>query len=158
MWAAIISICICVGTIVGALVLSAKKQMEKVARFMKIQFIILAALIVGSSLTYFFLVDQSNNVNAYLISFCITVLIMGVLLSLVNIPLGTVLARTVDKNMLGKVQSLLNIGSQGLIPIASVLGGLVIEYIGKSELLFMCSGGFILITLVFVLNKTVNEL
>ena len=60
--------------------------------------------------------------------------------------------------MLGKVQSLINIGSQGLIPIASVLGGLVIEYIGKSELLFMCSGGFILITLVFVLNKTVNEL
>ena len=158
MWAAIISICICVGTIVGALVLSAKKQMEKVARFMKIQFIILAALIVGSSLAYFFLVDDSNNVNAYLISFCITVLIMGVLLSLVNIPLGTVLARTVDKNMLGKVQSLLNIGSQGLIPIASVLGGLVIEYIGKSELLFICSGGFIIITLVFVFNETVNEL
>lgn len=158
MWAAVISICICVGSIIGALVLSAKKQMEKVARFMKIQFIILAALIVGSSLAYFFLVDDSNNVNAYLISFCITVLIMGVLLSLVNIPLGTVLARTVDKNMLGKVQSLLNIGSQGLIPIASVLGGLVIEYIGKSELLFMCSGGFILITLVFVFNKTVNEL
>ena len=158
MWAAIISICICVGTIIGALVLSARKQMDKVSKFMKIQFVILAFLITGSSLAYFFLVDMTSNVNIFLISFCITVLIMGVIISFVNIPLGTVLARTVDKSMLGKVQSLINIGSQGLTPIASVLGGLVIECMGKSVLLFMCSGGFILITLVFVLNETVNEL
>ena len=158
MWAAVISICICVGSIIGALVLSFKKQMDKVSRFMKVQFIILAFIIVAASLSYFFLVDRTNNVNAFLITFCVSVLLMGVIISLVNIPLGTVLARQVDKNMLGKVQSLINIGSQGLTPIASVLGGIVIEYMGKPELLFMCSGGFVLITIVFVLNKTVNEL
>jgi MFS family permease len=158
MWAAVISICICVGSIIGALVLSFKKQMDKVSGFMKKQFIILAFLIVGASLSYFFLVDRSANVNIFLIIFCVCTLLMGIVISLVNIPLGTVLARQVDKNMLGKVQSLINIGSQGLIPIASVLGGVVIEYIGKPELLFMCSGGFVLITIIFVLNKTVNEL
>ena len=158
MWAAVISICICVGSIVGALVLSVKKQMDKVSGFMKKQFIILAFIIVAASFAYFFLVDRSDNVNAFLIVFCISTLLMGVIISLVNIPLGTVLARQVDKNMLGKVQSLINIGSQGLIPIASVLGGLVIEYVGKPELLFICSGGFVLITTIFVLNSTVNEL
>ena len=158
MWAAVISICICVGSIIGALALSFRKQMDKVSGFMKKQFVILAFLIVGASLSYFFLVDRSDNVNVFLIIFCVCTLLMGIVISLVNVPLGTVLARQVDKNMLGKVQSLINIGSQGLIPIASVLGGVVIEYIGKSELLFMCSGGFILITIVFVLNRTVNEL
>ena len=158
MWAAVISICICVGSIIGALALSFRKQMDKVSGFMKKQFVILAFLIVGASLSYFFLVDRSDNVNVFLIIFCVCTLLMGIVISLVNVPLGTVLARQVDKNMLGKVQSLINIGSQGLTPIASVLGGVVIEYIGKSELLFMCSGGFILITIVFVLNRTVNEL
>ena len=133
MWAAVISICICIGSIVGALVLSFKKQMDKVSGFMKKQFIILASLIVGASLSYFFLVDTSDNVNIFIIVFCVSTLLMGVIISLVNIPLGTVLARQVDKNMLGKVQSLINIGSQGLIPIASVLGGLAIEFIGKEN-------------------------
>lgn len=158
MWAAVISICIGVGTIIGALALSMRKQMDKVSKFMKIMFVILAGLIVGCSLLYFFLVDRSNNVNTYLIVFLVIVLLMGVVISLVNVPLGTVLARNVDKNMLGKVQSLINIGSQGLTPLASFLGGLVIQSAGNSVLLFGCSAGFILITLVFVLNRTVNEL
>ena len=158
MWAAVISICICIGTIVGALVLSARKQMDKVSKFMKIQFVILATLITGASLMYFFMVDRSNNVNAFLISFCISVLLIGAVVSLINVPLGTVLARQVDKNMLGKVQSLINIGSQGLVPVASFLGGLVIQTLGSTVLLFICSGGFIVVTIAFLLNKTVNEL
>ena len=71
--------------------------------------------------------------------FLVIVLLMGVVISLVNVPLGTVLARNVDKNMLGKVQSLINIGSQGLTPLASFLGGLVIQSAGNSVLLFGCS-------------------
>ena len=158
MWAAVISICICIGTIIGALALSARKQMDKVSKFMKIQFVILATLITGASLMYFFMVDRSNNVNAFLISFCVSVLLIGAVVSLINVPLGTVLARQVDKNMLGKVQSLINIGSQGLVPVASFLGGLVIQTLGSTVLLFICSGGFIVVTIAFLLNKTVNEL
>ena len=115
-------------------------------------------LITGASLMYFFMVDRSNNVNAFLISFCISVLLIGAVVSLINVPLGTVLARQVDKNMLGKVQSLINIGSQGLVPVASFLGGLVIQTLGSTVLLFICSGGFIVVTIAFLLNKTVNEL
>lgn len=158
MWAAVIEICICVGSIVGAVALSMKKQMDKVSKFMKIQFVILAALITGASLMYFLMVDRNNNVNAFIISFCISVLLIGIVVSLVNVPLGTVLARQVDRNMLGKVQSLINIGSQGLVPLAAFLGGLVIQSFGNSVLLFICSGGFIVVTVIFLLNKTVNEL
>ena len=76
MWAAVISICIGVGTIIGALALSMRKQMDKVSKFMKIMFVILAGLIVGCSLLYFFLVDRSNNVNTYLIMFLVIVLLI----------------------------------------------------------------------------------
>lgn len=158
LWGSIISVCFCVGSIIGALILSGVKQMEKVSKFLKIMFTIMASLILAISLAYLFFVYKQPMVNVFIIILCVICVITGAVISFINIPISTVIARTCDKNMLGKVQSLINIGSQGLIPIASFASGFIIQYAGSAILLFSCTAGFILITLVFIFNKSVNEL
>ena len=66
--------------------------------------------------------------------------------------------RIIDKDKFGKVSSVLNIGSQGLIPLSVLLGGVAITYIGSLGLISVCAGGFLLISLILFFNKPVREL
>lgn len=158
LWSSIISICFCVGSIIGALIMSSKKQMDKVSGFLKIQFSIMAFLALGLALSYFFSVNMFGNVNLFIILILVIFFLIGIIVSFVNIPTSTTIARVCDKSMLGKVSSLMNVGCQGLIPLSSFIAGFIIEYLGNSYLLFFCCGGFILISILFILNKRVNEL
>ena len=64
----------------------------------------------------------------------------------------------VDEDKFGKVSSVLNIGSQGLIPLSALLGGVAIACIGSLGLIAICAGGFLLISLILFFNKPVREL
>lgn len=158
LWGAILSVAFCLGSIIGSLILSGKKQMDKVSKFLKIQFAIFAVLALGLALSYFIFVTNTDNVNVFLIIATVLFALMGAIVSFINIPIFTAISRTCDKTMLGKISSIINIGCQGLIPLASLLAGIVIEYISNAALLFFCCGGFIIITVILLLNKKVNEL
>ena len=80
------------------------------------------------------------------------------LLVTINIPASTKLMSMVDKDKLGKVNSLTDIGSQGLIPLSNLLGGIVISFLGTSALLIACTVGFALTTAFIVFNKYINQL
>ena len=62
------------------------------------------------------------------------------------------------KDKFGKVSSVMNIGSQGLIPLAMFLGGLAITYLGSVGLLAVCSGGLIITALVLFFARPVRDL
>ena len=66
--------------------------------------------------------------------------------------------RIVDKDKLSKVSSITSIGSQGMIPIASVIAGAVLQSFGSSVLLFICALGFTVTAVLLLLNKPVREL
>lgn len=57
-----------------------------------------------------------------------------------------------------KVSSIINVLSQGLIPIASVLAGAALQYLGSTLLLLICSIGFTLTALFLLFNKKVKEI
>ena len=83
---------------------------------------------------------------------------MGVLLSLINIPINTTLMQVVDRDKLSKVASLISIVSQGMVPISSVLAGLVLGHLGSSALLLICSLGFMISSLMLLFNKRIHEI
>jgi hypothetical protein len=83
---------------------------------------------------------------------------IGALLVTINVPSTTAMMRIIDKDKFGKVSSVLNIGSQGLIPLSVLLGGVAISYIGSLGLISVCAGGFLLISLILFFNKPVREL
>ena len=66
--------------------------------------------------------------------------------------------RVVDKDKLSKVTSIMSIGSQGMIPIASVLAGLVLETLGSTALLAACSLGFTVTAVLMLFNRNIKEL
>ena len=72
---------------------------------------------------YWRLVASAVSLNAFLLVFSTGCLAVGFLLSLINIPLNTLIQRRVERNKLSKVGSIVSVGSQGMIPVASVLAG-----------------------------------
>ena len=107
---------------------------------------------------YWLQVDRGNSLNAFLVIFCAGGLITGVLLSAINIPVNTAIMRTVDKDKLSKVSSIISVGAQGMIPIASVIAGAVLQSFGSSALLFVCALGFTFTAVMLLMNKPVREL
>ena len=158
LWSSVISVCVGLGSLIGAAVLSARKPAEKCGHKVAVQLCISAAVVVSLAFSYWLLVDRGNSLNSFLMFFCAGSFTIGILLSAINIPITTATMRVVDKDKLSKVNSLISIGSQAMIPIASVMAGAVLQGLGSSVLLFICALGFSVTAVLLLVNKPVREL
>ena len=98
------------------------------------------------------------SLNGFLLLFCAGCLLSGFLVTCVNIPISTALMRVVDRDKLSKVSSIVSILAQGLVPIAAVLAGIVIQCWGCTLLLVICSAGFAAAALFLLFNRNVREI
>lgn len=158
LWSSVISMCIGIGSLVGAAVMSTRKQAEKCGHAVAVQLCYNAAVVIFLFLAYWLLVDRGNELNVFLALFCLGGLATGLQLSFINIPVSTAIMRVVDRSKLSKVNSIISISSQGMIPIASVLAGVVLQSFGSSLLLFVCALGFTVTAVLLLLNKAVRAL
>ena len=158
MWSSIISVSLSLGSIIFAIIMSNLKPKEKIAKGLGISFIAVSATFAALTVFYMLFANNVLDINTLLIAILVIVFIIGMLLVTINIPASTKLMSMVDKDKLGKVNSLTDIGSQGLIPLSNFLGGLVISLLGTSALLIACTVGFALTTTFIVLNKYINQL
>ena len=71
--------------------------------------------------------------------------------------MSTALMRIVDREMLSKVNSITSIASQGMIPLASVLAGAVLQALGSTFLLAFCSLGFVVTAVLLLMNRRIRE-
>ena len=117
----------------------------------------IAGMMILLTVGYRLLVDRGSSLNIFLPGFSIACIIQGVLIAHINIPVTTTMMRIVDKDKLSKVNSIVNIGSQGMIPIASVLAGAVLQSFGSTALLAACTLGFTVTAVLLLVNKPVRE-
>ena len=158
MWNSIISVAFAVGMIIMAMIMSMKKQKDKIIKGLRIGFILVDVIYVALAVSYILFSKTTIDVNAMLIIFIGGALCLGLTLPMINIPTSTKMMTLVEKDKLGKVSSAVNIGSQGLIPLSNLLAGLVITYLGCSWLLLVCSAGLCLLTVVLFVNKHISQL
>ena len=158
LWSSVISVCVGVGSLIGAAVLSSRKPAEKCGHTVAVRLCISAAIVVSLAEGYWLLVDRGLGLNIFLPFFCAGGLATGVMLSAINIPINTATMRLVDRDKLSKVNSIISVGSQAMIPIASVLAGAVLQGLGSSVLLFACALGFSVTAVMLLMNKAVREL
>ena len=158
MWSSFFSVLLGIGSLISGIVLSSIKQFEKSNKI--IRWSLLAVSLIFIILVVFYLLFSRNilDINAFLIIMLVGSFIIGVLLITINVPASTAMMRIVDKDKFGKVSSVMHIGSQGLIPLAVLLGGAAITYMGSLGLMIVCAGGLLLISLVLFFNKPVREL
>ncbi|MBO7403233.1 MAG: MFS transporter [Lachnospiraceae bacterium] len=158
MWSSVISVIFGISSLVSAAVLSAKEQDEKCGRKVSGLLIIIAVVTVMLLAGYYILVDRGVSLNAFIITFCVGSLFIGYLIPAINIPVGTMFMRVVDRDKLSKVGSITNVLSQGLVPISTALAGVVLQNLGSTALLLGCAVGFTATALFMLFNKDVKTL
>ena len=158
LWSSVISMSLGLGSLIGAAILSARQPAEKCGHTVAVQLCFNAAVMVFLAFSYWLLVDRGISLNVFLLLFCLGGFVTGLQLSFINIPITTAVMRVVDRDKLSKVNSIINVGSQAMIPIASVLAGAVLQGLGSTVLLFACALGFSVMAVLLLVNKPVHDL
>ena len=158
MWLSVFQVCIGISSLVAAAILSGVAQKEKCGRKVAVLIGLLAVVMILLSACYGLFVVKTGDVNMFLISAAIGSLLIGYLVSNINIPITTAVMRTVDEDKHSKVNSIINIGSQGMIPIASVLAGIILENSGSLYLLIFCAAGFAITSIFLLFNKDIKDI
>lgn len=156
MWLSIFSALFGVGSLVMALVMSQKAQKEKQGRVIKINLFIVAVLTIFIAVLYYMFIEY--NINVFIISLALAMFIMGLVLIGVNIPISVATQKNIPEGMLAKVSSVMNIGSMGLIPFASLLGGIIISYFGSGVLFIIIAIGISIVTTLIILSKEISNI
>ncbi len=158
MWSSIFSVLIAVFSLISAAVMSTKRDEGKVGSKVANRLLMLGIVMVVVSLGYRLLVSNHYSINAFLIVLCGFSIAIGALLPMINIPISTAILKVIDTGMLSKVMGLINVLSQGLVPVASVLAGVILQKGGILPLLIFCSAGFMLTAVYMLLNRSVKEI
>ena len=157
-WNSIYSVCFGMGSLIMGIVLSTLKSRDKYSGLIKFGLTMLTTCLV--LITGFYILFKQNIFSMKLLQILSIVIYFSIGVSLVicNVPISTAMLKIVDKDKFGKVSSVINIGSQGLTPLAVFLGGIALTYLGSSGLLIICAAGLIVTTLFTTFNKPINEL
>ena len=158
MWSSFFSVLLGIGSLIMGIVLSSIKQFEKSNRIIRWSLLVVSLVFILLVVFYLLFSQNVTDINVFLIVMLIGSFLIGALLVTINVPSTTAMMKMIDEDKLGKVSSVLNIGSQGLIPLSVLLGGVAIAYIGSLGLIAVCAGGFLLISLILFFNKPVREL
>ena len=158
MWSSFFSMAFGIGSLIMGIVLSILPQKEKCNRTLRYSLLSLSIVLALFTLFYFLFTRNNIDINTLLIITVAIFFVVGIVIVLTNVPSSVAMMRIVDKDKFGKVSSVMNIGSQGLIPLAMFLGGLAITYLGSVGLLAVCSGGLIITALVLFFARPVRDL
>lgn len=158
MWDSILSVAIALGMIIMGVVFSIRKQKESIIKGLRISFVLIVLVLIAMTVFYILFANGYIGINALLGVLIASSFSIGLILITVNVPSTTKVLTTVDKDKLGKVNSVVDVGSQGLIPLSNLLAGLIISGLGSSYLLIICTSGLILVTLFLSINKTMSKL
>lgn len=158
MWNSFFSVAVGLGSLIMGIVLSMLKQAEKCNRLIRWSMMGISALVIFMTIGYALFINNIIDINTLLIIVLVILFLIGISLILINVPSSTAMMRIVAKDKFGKVTSVSNIGSQGLIPLSMFLGGVVIQYLGSLWLLAICAGGFLITSLVLFFIPSVREL
>ena len=157
MWQSVFLTACSIGTILFAVVISAKSTVEKVTDGLKKTISCIAALFAVETAAYYVLVIRNVSFNAFLIVTMVVFFGVGSMLSLTNIPVTTKLQTIVDKDKFGKVNAILDVGAQGLIPLAVFLAGIMLEFAGIFPLLILCTVGMVIPVVLLFVCKSVRD-
>ena len=158
LWSSVFSVLMGISSLLASILISGGKPREKVGHLIVRRICGMAAIIIALTASYGILVSGKVSLNAFLLLFCLGCFLLGFVLVFINIPLNTVLMRVVDEKMLSKVSSFISVLSQGLVPIASVIAGAVLQGLGILWLLIICAAGFTITAVLMIFNRDIRNI
>ena len=158
MWSSFFSVAVGIGSLIMGIVLSMMKQAEKCNRVVRWSMMGVSFLVILMAGFYALFINNIIGINSLLIILLVILFLIGASIILINVPSSTAMMKIVDKDKFGKISSVLNIGSQGLIPLSMFLGGIAITYINSLGLLIVCASGLLITSLVLFFAPSVRTI
>ncbi|MBQ0009926.1 MAG: MFS transporter [Ruminococcus sp.] len=157
MWQSVFITAFSIGSVIFAVAISCKDLSTHLTKNLKFTLSALALALVAETASYYIFVEKGAGFNAFLIISTVLFFAVGGLISMTNIPATTKLQTIVEKDKLGKVSSILNVGAMGLTPLSSFLAGIVLEYAGIFTLLTVCSIGMMIPLVLLFASKAIRD-
>lgn len=157
-WYSITSVAFSVSSILMALYLSTKKTKDTYGKQFKqaiLGAVIVVSLIAINMVLYYLDVIQ---IDMTLIGLTFSLFLMGFILMSFNVPMSLIIQRNVDPKQLGKVSSVMNVLSQALIPIGSMLAGVIISQLSIIYFFVFATIGSWIVVLIYINNKVSNQI
>lgn len=157
-WYSITSVAFSVSSILMALYLSTKKTKDTYNKQFKqaiLGAVIVVSLIAINMVLYYLDVIQ---IDMTLIGLTFSLFLMGFILMSFNVPMSLIIQRNVDPKQLGKVSSVMNVLSQALIPIGSMLAGVIISQLSIIYFFVFATIGSWIVVLIYINNKVSNQI
>jgi MFS family permease len=157
-WLSVFELAFSIAVIIMSLILSRKATSENLGKKLKIALVSITLPVVVLALGLIGYHNDLFSVNTSLIVITLAMFALGFANVAFNVPVSLAMQKKVDRNMLGKVSSVSNVLSMGLVPISSLLGGMLIAEFSPSVLYGVCAVGTIIVTALYVKNKQANEI
>ncbi|PQZ59435.1 MULTISPECIES: MFS transporter [Bacillus] len=135
-----------VGMLIGAIVLSVRKEVNNPFRSVYIGLFLFAGL---SLCTVFPLLVTIPKVASF-IYYIAFMMLTGISMMVVNIPMQVHMQKTTDPNYLGRVFGLLETISTAIAPLGMIVYGLLLDMLPTSIVMMTLGGGLLLVVLVGV--------
>ena len=158
MWSSVFSMLMGVSALVSSVILSAGKQREKCGRSTAKTLGMIGVFMMALTAAYWVLVGRGVSLNAFIIFMCIGCVFLDAAIIFINIPISTVLMRVVDRDKLSKVSSITSTISQCMVPVSSVIAGIVLQKLGITPLLIMCAAGFSATAVMLMRSREIDDI
>jgi len=152
-WYSVISLSMSISGIIMALILSAKRPKQYYHKDINTSLILFCLLLALLGITMSLYHLGYIDINITLVLMIIQLFLMGFMQVGFNVPIGVTFQRKIDKDHLGKVQSVIGVLAQALIPISGLVGGLLISKVSIVALYAFSICGTLLTALIYVANK-----
>ena len=158
MWSSFFSVAVGLGSLIMGIVLSMMKQREKCNRVVRWGVMSVSFLTILMAVFYGLFSKGFISINALLVIILVILFLIGAAIIVINVPSAAAMMKLVDKDKFGKVSSVTNIGSQGLIPLSMFLGGIALTYLNSLGLLIVCASGLLVTSLILFFAPSVREI
>ena len=98
------------------------------------------------------------NIDIALIGITVLFFMMGLIIMRFNIPMNLIIQRNVEPKQLGKVSSVMGVLSQAMIPIGSMLAGVIISQMSIIYFYVFSTIGSWLVVVLYLRNKASNNI
>ena len=124
--------------------------------------IIASILIMGIAISFIGIFTSGkiytfNNIQ-YIFILCTLYIIIGIAETIVNIPILATIQKTTPNNLLGRVQGILTAFVLGLVPLSSILGGILIDKIVPWLIILICGIIICLLTFIMLNNEEIKKM
>lgn len=157
-WYSITSVAFSISSIIMALYLSTQRTKTSYSKQLKSAILMSVFLTTSIALLMVSYYTSFINIDIALIGITVLFFMMGLIIMRFNIPMNLIIQRNVEPKQLGKVSSVMGVLSQAMIPIGSMLAGVIISQMSIIYFYVFSTIGSWLVVILYLRNKASNNI